>query len=205
MARSATELAFIATIVAPNPVAISRNLSELCEPPEPFTNLVPTRERLGHHFRPINTHLFRLFPFRSIRGDLFGQTPGKHPDRFPAVVSQSRTASRMDGVFAICWNARMAIRSLSRKKFDTNKPSRSPILEQTIEEVEWFADDGGNVIGVLARDRTDKDWSIAVLGRDERGKFRAPPGVRSTRRCSCSSRAARRLTSATGVVVLRLH
>jgi hypothetical protein len=67
----------------------------------------------------------------------------------------------------------MAIRSVSRDEFDKFKPARSPILEMTIEEVEWFADDGGIVIGVLARDRADDDWSAAILGRDERGQFRA--------------------------------
>ena len=47
------------------------------------------------------------------------------------------------------------------------------MVESLIEEIEWFADDEKSVIGVVARDRSDNDFSIAVLGRDERQKFRA--------------------------------
>jgi hypothetical protein len=35
------------------------------------------------------------------------------------------------------------------------------------------ADEGGKVIGLVARDKADNDWSIGVLGPDERGQFRA--------------------------------
>jgi hypothetical protein len=67
----------------------------------------------------------------------------------------------------------MTAKAISRKEFDSFKPARMPGIEQIVEEVEWFADAAGNVIGVLARDRADNDWSFAVLGRDERGQFRA--------------------------------
>jgi len=68
----------------------------------------------------------------------------------------------------------MAIRSMSRKEFDSFQPTRLPIADVVIEEVEWFADDDGIVIGVITRDWSDRDWSIAVLGRDSRrGTFRA--------------------------------
>ena len=68
----------------------------------------------------------------------------------------------------------MAIRALSRREFDRFRPTRLPVAGLLIEEVEWFADDDGIVIGVITRFSSDHDWSIAVLGRDTRcGRFRA--------------------------------
>jgi hypothetical protein len=40
-------------------------------------------------------------------------------------------------------------------------------------EVEWWADVQERVIGTVLLDLTDKDWAWIVLGRDERGLFRA--------------------------------
>jgi hypothetical protein len=69
----------------------------------------------------------------------------------------------------------MAIRPVSRQEFDRFRPTRLPVTDLPIEEVEWFADDHGIVIGVITRfSPDDADWSIAVLGRDTtRGTFRA--------------------------------
>jgi len=66
----------------------------------------------------------------------------------------------------------MPIHSISRQEFDAYKPARAPGIEMLVEEVEWFADERGVIIGALARDRTDHDWSYVVLGPDERGAFR---------------------------------
>ena len=67
----------------------------------------------------------------------------------------------------------MNINTISRAEFDRFKPLRHFQAEVVFEETEWFADKDGIVIGVLARDRADGDWAYAVLGRDERGVFRA--------------------------------
>jgi len=67
----------------------------------------------------------------------------------------------------------MPIQSIPKREFDRLGPGRGPMVESLIEEVEWFADDEKTVIGVVARDRSDNDFSIAVLGRDEQQKFRA--------------------------------
>ena len=67
----------------------------------------------------------------------------------------------------------MGIRPVSRIEFDEDDPARLPESEEIFEETEWFADDGGTVIGLIALDKVDKDWFIGVLGRDERGTFRA--------------------------------
>jgi hypothetical protein len=67
----------------------------------------------------------------------------------------------------------MGIRSVSRREFDAYDPVRSENIDEIVEEAEWFADDEGIVIGVIALDKADRDWFIAVLGRDVHGDFRA--------------------------------
>jgi hypothetical protein len=67
----------------------------------------------------------------------------------------------------------MGIRSVSREEFDAYGPVRAPNIEEIVEEAEWFADDEGILIGVLALDKADNDWFAAVLGRDVHGDFRA--------------------------------
>jgi hypothetical protein len=67
----------------------------------------------------------------------------------------------------------MGIRSVSRSEFDAYDPVRSENIDEIVKEAEWFADDDGIVIGVIALDKADQDWFIAVLGRDVRGDFRA--------------------------------
>jgi hypothetical protein len=62
---------------------------------------------------------------------------------------------------------------VSRPEFDGYNPARAPESEEIFEETEWFADDDGVVIGLIARDKSDQDWFVGVLGRDERGTFRA--------------------------------
>jgi hypothetical protein len=67
----------------------------------------------------------------------------------------------------------VTIRSISRNEFDAFQPFRAPETELRLTETEWFADDGGSVIGLIAEDSADKDWLVAVLARDQHGTFRA--------------------------------
>ncbi len=67
----------------------------------------------------------------------------------------------------------MAIVRITRVEFDRFDPQRAAEADEVFEETEWFRDEGGTVIGVLARHRADGDWAYAVLGRDEQGTFRA--------------------------------
>jgi hypothetical protein len=67
----------------------------------------------------------------------------------------------------------MAIKSITQSEFDTFKPSRSPMIAAITEEVEWFTDQARTIIGSVIYDKTDSDWSYVILGRDERGSFRA--------------------------------
>lgn len=47
------------------------------------------------------------------------------------------------------------------------------MAESIGEEVEWYADDAGNIIGIVVRDRIDNDWLYVIMGRDQEGAFRA--------------------------------
>jgi hypothetical protein len=79
-------------------------------------------------------------------------------------------------------NRTTTVRAISRKQFDTFAPARSVISTIILQEVEWFRDDDCVVIGFVARDKTEDDWSLYVLGPDVDGKFRpivASTGMRS--------------------------
>jgi hypothetical protein len=40
-----------------------------------------------------------------------------------------------------------------------------------IPEVDWFADEGLTMLGVVLYDRTDDDWGFVILGRNSSGSF----------------------------------
>jgi hypothetical protein len=51
--------------------------------------------------------------------------------------------------------------------------TRTPIAGIVTREDEFFATEGENLIGVILMDRTDRDFGYVVLGRDEKGRYRA--------------------------------
>jgi len=64
----------------------------------------------------------------------------------------------------------MSATSISRAEF-VRRLSLDNDLERFIgKEVEWFADDTGNVIGTIALGSTG--WSYVILRRDKLGNFR---------------------------------
>jgi hypothetical protein len=66
----------------------------------------------------------------------------------------------------------MAIRTLSRQEFDRFRSARTTMARRlTDKAVEWFADDMGAVLGAIAYDEGDLDWSFVILGRDNHGQF----------------------------------
>ncbi len=66
----------------------------------------------------------------------------------------------------------MAIRSISRWEFDGLLRWRRILESFTGWHVEWFANDTGNIIGVVYEGRGEADWSHVMLERDDRGTFR---------------------------------
>ena len=67
----------------------------------------------------------------------------------------------------------LPIRSITREQFDAFGPYRASEAELILDELEWFADDEGIVIGLIALDKADHDHFVGVLARDQRGTFRA--------------------------------
>jgi hypothetical protein len=67
-------------------------------------------------------------------------------------------------------DSKLVIKNISREEFHSLylRPEAFTVLE-----VAWFSDPLQKVIGTVAQDRFDHDWSYVVLGRDEHGIFRA--------------------------------
>ena len=60
------------------------------------------------------------------------------------------------------------VRPMSRERFNAFVSwTRSPIATGVSKELEWFADEKEQVLGLAALDRTDRDFAYVVLGRDE--------------------------------------
>ena len=66
----------------------------------------------------------------------------------------------------------MQIKNISRCEFNLLFPNGCYIGIFVGHQVEWFADEAGNVLGTIGEDRTASDWLCAVLQRDDTGKFR---------------------------------
>jgi len=67
----------------------------------------------------------------------------------------------------------MAIRPVSRRLFDSHRPTRGPLSPLVADEQEWFVNDEQSLLGILIRDKVDDDWGYVILGRDQRKRFRA--------------------------------
>ena len=55
---------------------------------------------------------------------------------------------------------------------DRTEHAYAPLTAFTIAHEHWV-DRKGVLLGVVTLDRLDRDWGYVVLGRDERGRFRA--------------------------------
>ena len=65
----------------------------------------------------------------------------------------------------------MAISSISRAEFNRMFTFDSELAPYIGDEVEWYADDDKNVIGVIARGVSGSSWSYAILRRNVLGDF----------------------------------
>jgi|SRR5208283_1286613 hypothetical protein len=63
----------------------------------------------------------------------------------------------------------MSIRTIHRTEFDRLVP-RNPTLENEMgEEVEWFSNRSGNLLGTIAKDERAEGWNYAILKRGKNG------------------------------------
>ena len=65
----------------------------------------------------------------------------------------------------------MAISKISKEEFNWIFTYDSELAPYIGDEVEWFADDAKNVIGVIARGVSGSCWSYAILRRNVLGDF----------------------------------
>jgi len=66
------------------------------------------------------------------------------------------------------------IKSISKQTFDAYvQSSRHPNAIFIVEEIQWYANTDETILGFVAVDKIDNDFSAAMLGRDEIGRFRA--------------------------------
>lgn len=68
---------------------------------------------------------------------------------------------------------RPVVKPLTKERFEALCRVRLPVACYVCTEIEWYADEKERVLGLLAIDNADHDWSWMVLGRDEAGLFRA--------------------------------
>lgn len=66
----------------------------------------------------------------------------------------------------------MAIKAISRPRFEALCFMRIPTIKIFAKEREWYADSNENILGTVMWDKFDSNWSFAILGRDESARFR---------------------------------
>ena len=59
----------------------------------------------------------------------------------------------------------MAIRPISRRKFDDLQPGHRPLGRLRVEQHDWYADEGGSVLVAVVLDRSGGGWGYAVLSK----------------------------------------
>ena len=64
------------------------------------------------------------------------------------------------------------IQSITVREFEQFGAARHPAMLMFVEELEFYSALDGWYLGVLLRDRSDRDFSFAVLGPDPKGARR---------------------------------
>ena len=66
----------------------------------------------------------------------------------------------------------MAIKPISKEQFDALQPGNKPLERLLVDEHEWFADETGQMAGVVVFEQAEKDWGWVILGREAQQEFR---------------------------------
>lgn len=70
-------------------------------------------------------------------------------------------------------------RRISKARFEALSYARAPLIKLFSEEVEWYSNPENSILGVILIDKSDADFSVVLLGRDEVGVFRYIDGGHS--------------------------
>lgn len=65
----------------------------------------------------------------------------------------------------------MIINAITRSEFDQLLPHHPALESMMVEQVEWFSNRSGNLLGAIARGGGVAGWNYAVLKRDKKGDF----------------------------------
>lgn len=70
--------------------------------------------------------------------------------------------------------SKIIVKNLSKERYEAFVGyTRNPWILNFVDEVEYWSDIKERIIGILHYDKVDSDFSISILGRDEKRKFRA--------------------------------
>ena len=67
----------------------------------------------------------------------------------------------------------MPITTISQEQFANFDRAAGAMSLPIYEEIEWYKDTAGNLLGALVVDKVDKDFCYVVMGRDQNNEFRA--------------------------------
>jgi len=65
----------------------------------------------------------------------------------------------------------MTIKTIPRSEFDRLLPHNPALETLMVEQVEWFSNRSGNVLGAIAKGESVAGWNYAILKRDKKGDF----------------------------------
>ncbi len=81
----------------------------------------------------------------------------------------------------------MSIRAISRSEFDRLLPQNPAVENLMVEQVEWFSNRSGNLLGTIARGESVAGWNYVIVKWDKKGH----PHVCKVMNNFFSSKAAR--------------
>jgi len=65
----------------------------------------------------------------------------------------------------------MSIKTIPHSKFDRLLPYNPALENLMVEQVEWFSNSSGSVLGTIASGKSLQGWNYAILKRDKKGDF----------------------------------
>ena len=65
----------------------------------------------------------------------------------------------------------MIISTIPRSEFDRLLPHNSIIENLMVEQVEWFSNASGNLLGAITKGKSEAGWNYGILKRDKEGIF----------------------------------
>ena len=72
----------------------------------------------------------------------------------------------------ICERDAMSIQAIHRSEFKRLLPPSSFLENMMVEQIEWFSDKSGHLLGAIAKGEGVADWNYVILKRASRGEYR---------------------------------